>query len=116
VLLTVVNLQNQAMPPLETAAVSVKEDVALNIGFDVAQSVEDVTFQIDLPEGLQFVDDNRQPMLAQSVAWKGSLVEGKTVIPIVVRGVRPGRYEIQAFVRKGPMMRKETIVLPVNAS
>lgn len=109
------NMQPGGLPRIETAAVTVQTDVALNIGFDVDESVEGVTFQIDLPEGLKFVDEKSQPMLAQSVSWKGSLVAGKTVVPIVVRGVRPGRYEIEAFVKKGPMMRKTTILLPVQA-
>lgn len=110
------NMQPSSLPRIETAAVSVSEDVAVNIGFTVDSSVEGVTYQIDLPEGLQFVDEASQPMLAQSVSWKGALKEGKTVIPIVVRGVRPGRYEIQATVRKGPMMQQTTIVLPVEAT
>lgn len=109
------NMQPSNLPRIETAAVTAQTDVAVNIGFDVAESVEDVTFQVDLPEGLRFIDDKRQPMLAQSVSWKGSLVEGKTVIPVVVRGVRPGRWEIEAYVRKGPMTRKTTIVLPVES-
>ena len=115
-LLFVWNVQNSQLPNIQTAEVRQNQDVAVNIGFDVAQNVEDVTFQIDLPEGLQFVDDQQQPLLAQSVSWKGSLKSGKTVVPIVVRGVQPGKWTIEAYVRKGPMMRKTTIVMPVAAS
>lgn len=107
-------LPGGGVPRIETAAVTVKQDVAVNIGFDVDEQVDGVIFQVDLPEGLKFVDDKAQPMLAQSVSWKGSLEKGKTVVPIVVRGIRPGRYEIEAFVRKGSMKRKTTIVLPVQ--
>jgi predicted anti-sigma-YlaC factor YlaD len=110
------NMQTAKLPNIETAAVSTNTDVAVNIGFDVAQSVDGVTFQIDLPEGLNFVDDKSHPMLAQSVAWRGSLKEGKTVVPVVVRGLRPGRYEIQAYVSKGAMRKKTTIVLPVTGA
>jgi anti-sigma factor RsiW len=102
------------VPTIETAAVTVKQDVAVNIGFDVASTVDNVTFQIDLPEGLQFIDDHAQPLAAQSVSWRGSLKAGKTVVPILVRGVRPGRYAIEAYVKKGAMMRKTTIMLPVT--
>lgn len=108
------HVQPTNLPRIETAAVSANTNVAVNIGFDVASRVEGVTYQIDLPEGLQFVDDHGKPMLAQSVAWKGSLEQGKTVVPIVVRGVRPGNYEIQAYVSKGAMRQKTTIVLPVT--
>jgi anti-sigma factor ChrR (cupin superfamily) len=113
-LLFVWNVQNSTLPRIETAVVAPNTDVAVNIGFDVASSVDDVTFQIDLPEGLKFVDDKHQPLLAQSVSWKGTLKEGKTVVPIVVRGVQPGKWTIEAYVRKGPMMRKTTIVMPVS--
>jgi hypothetical protein len=115
-LLFVWNIQSNQLPNIETVAVQQNQDVAVNIGFDVAQNVEDVTFQVDLPEGLQFVDDKHQPLLAQSVSWKGSLKTGKTVVPIVVRGVQPGKWTIEAYVRKGPMLRKTTIVMPVSAS
>jgi hypothetical protein len=115
-LLFVWNVQNSQLPNIQTAEVRQNQDVAVNIGFDVATSVEDVTFQIDLPEGLQFVDDKHQPLLAQSVSWKGTLKSGKTVVPIVVRGVQPGKWNIEATVRKGAMMRKTTIVMPVAAS
>jgi hypothetical protein len=108
------HIQPTNLPRIETAAVSSNTNVAVNIGFDVASRVEGVTYQIDLPEGLQFIDDHGHPMAAQSVAWKGSLEQGKTVVPIVVRGLRPGNYEIQAYVSKGAMRQKTTIVLPVT--
>lgn len=107
-------LGTNELPRIETAAVAARTDVAVNIGFDVESDLEGVTFQIDLPEGLKFLDDKRQPILAQSVSWRGSLKAGRTVVPIHVQGVRPGRYEIEAFVRKGQMMRKTTILLPVT--
>lgn len=110
------NMQTATLPNIQTAAISTNTDVAVNIGFDVAQSVDGVTFQIDLPDGLKFVDDKSHPMQAQSVAWRGSLKEGKTVVPVVVRGVRPGRYEIEAYVSKGAMKKKTTIVLPVTGA
>lgn len=114
--IALVNVQPNNLPRVETAAVSMQTDVAVNIGFDVGEDVDGVTFQVDLPEGLQFVGEDTQPLLAQSVSWKGALKEGKTVIPIVVRGVRPGKYEILATVRKGAMKRQTTIVLPVQES
>ncbi|MEB3330151.1 MAG: zf-HC2 domain-containing protein [Candidatus Sericytochromatia bacterium] len=107
-------LPGVGLPAIETAAVSVRQDVAVNIAFDLDERVEGVVFQVDLPEGLQFIDERSQPMLAQSVSWRGSLEKGRTVVPIVVRGVRPGRYAIEAYVRKGPLKRRTTVVLPVE--
>jgi anti-sigma factor RsiW len=107
-------LPGVGVPSIETAAVSVRQDVAVNIAFDLDERVEGVVFQVDLPEGLQFIDERSQPMLAQSVSWRGSLEKGRTVVPIVVRGVRPGRYAIEAYVRKGPLRRRTTVLLPVE--
>lgn len=102
------------LPTIQTAAVTVATPVDVNIGFDVKEDVEDVTYTIDLPDGLQFVDANNQPLAAQSVTWQGALKRGKTVVPITVRGVQPGRYEILATVRKNQFAQTTKIVLPVK--
>lgn len=114
VLFAVVLPRSTPLPRIETAAVQVQQNAAVSIGFDVAQSVENVTYEITLPEGLRFVGEDSQPVGGQSVTWQGALREGKTVVPIVVRGMRPGTYEILATVRKGPMMKQTTIVVPVT--
>lgn len=108
-------LRTQApLPSIQTAAVSVATPTAVNIGFDVARDVDHVTFTIDLPKGLQFLDADNQPVEAQSVSWEGSLKRGKTVVPITVRGVQPGKYEILATVRKNQFAQSTKIVLPVE--
>ena len=103
-----------SLPVLQTAAVSVATPVSVQIGFDVQADVEDVTYTIDLPKGLEFVDDHDQPIAAQSISWKGSLRRGKTVVPITVCGIRPGRYEILATIRKDQAAQTTKIVLPVQ--
>lgn len=102
------------LPAIQTAAVGVASPVSVNIGFDVKEDVEDVTYTIELPRGLQFVDADNQPLEAQSVTWQGALKRGKTVVPITVRGVQPGRYEIMATVRKNQFARTTKIILPVS--
>lgn len=114
VLFLVVLPRSTPLPRIETAAVEVQQNVAVSIGFDVASSVEDVTYEIALPDGLRFVGEDSQTLEAQSVKWQGALVAGKTVVPIVVRGMRPGTYEILATVRKGAMVKHTTIVVPVT--
>ncbi len=113
VVISVVNLRTP-VPTIQTAAVSEATQMAVNIGFDVDKDVEGVTFQIDLPAGLEFVDAEGQPVVAQSVSWEGSLKRGKTVVPVTVRGSQPGRYEILATVRKNHMVRTTRIVVPVD--
>lgn len=113
VLISVVNLR-MPVPTIQTASVSEATQMAVNIGFDVDKDVDGVTFQIDLPEGLEFVDAEGQPVVAQSVSWEGTLKRGKTVVPVTVRGTQPGRYEILATVRKNQMVRTTRIVVPVE--
>lgn len=113
VVISVVNLRTP-VPTIQTAAISEATQVAVHIGFDVDSDVDGVTFQIDLPKGLEFVDAEGQPVVAQSVSWEGSLKRGKTVVPVTVRGTQPGRYEILATVRKNQLVRKTRIVVPVD--
>lgn len=113
-LVTVV-VRNQApLPTIQTAAVAVSSPTSVNIGFDVAQDVNDVTFTIDLPEGLEFVDADNQPVDSQTISWQGALKRGKTVVPITVRGVQPGRFEILATVRKNQFAQTTKIVVPIE--
>ena len=107
-------LPGVGVPRLEARAVAVAQDVAVHIQFEADERLEGVVFQVDLPEGLQFIDDGATPLLAQSVSWRGALEKGKTVVPIVVRGTRPGHYAIEAVVRKGPLLRRTTVMLPVE--
>ncbi|MEB3283825.1 MAG: zf-HC2 domain-containing protein [Candidatus Sericytochromatia bacterium] len=107
-------LPGVGVPKLEARAVPVSQDVAVHIQFEADERLDGVVFQVDLPEGLKFIDDSSSPLLAQSVSWRGALEKGKTVVPIVVRGTRPGNYTIEAVVRKGPLIRRTTVVLPVE--
>lgn len=111
---TLVLRTQSPLPSIQTAAVSVATPTAVNIGFDMAEDVDRVTFTIDLPKGLQFLDANNQPVDAHTISWEGSLKRGKTVVPITVRGVQPGKYEILATVRKNQFAKSTKIVLPVE--
>lgn len=102
------------LPSIQTAAVSVARPTSVNIGFDVERDVDGVTYTIDLPKGLEFLDANNQPVDAHSITWQGQLKRGKTVVPITVRGIQPGRYEILATVRKNQFAQTTKIVLPVE--
>jgi len=99
---------------LQVSAVPVDQNVAVQIAFDVDQDVKDVTFDIQLQDGLKFIDSKGQPLTTQTVTWQGELKRGKTVIPVIVRGVRPGRWEILAVVRKDQLARRTQIIIPVT--
>lgn len=98
---------------IQVSAVPVDHDVAVQIAFDVDQDVQDVTFDIQLQEGLKFVDGKGQPLTTQAVSWQGSLRRGTTVVPVTVRGIRPGSFEILATVRKNQLARRTQIIVPV---
>lgn len=100
---------------IQVAAVPVDQNVGVQIAFDVGQDVKGVTFDIKLSDGLRFVDAKGQPVDTQEVKWQGELLRGKTVVPVTVRGVRPGKWEILAVVRKDQMARATQIIVPVQA-
>lgn len=102
------------LPVLQTAAVTQDSNLAVQIGFDVIQDVSGVTFEVDLPEGLRFVNASGEPVQGQSVSWKGSLKAGNTVVPITLRGVQPGTWALTATVRKGDFVQKTRILIPVQ--
>lgn len=106
----------QPIVAIQASAVPLDRNVSVQIAFDVGEDVQDVTFDIKLQEGLKFVDGEGQPISDQQVTWKGELKRGKTVIPVMVRGIRPGRFEILAVVRKNQLARETRIIIPVMSS
>ncbi len=101
---------------IQVSAVPVDQNVAVQIAFDVDQDVQDVTFDIQLQDGLKFVDAKGQPVVNQTVSWQGSLKRGTTVVPVTVRGIRPGRFEILAVVSKNQLAKRTQIIIPVMPS
>ncbi|MBM3268837.1 MAG: zf-HC2 domain-containing protein [Candidatus Sericytochromatia bacterium] len=99
---------------IQVSAVPIDQDVAVQIAFDVGEDVSDVTFDVQLQDGLKFIDAKGQPTTTQNVTWKGSLKRGTTVVPVTVRGIRPGRWEILATVRKDQLARRTQIIIPVT--
>ncbi|MBM3259002.1 MAG: zf-HC2 domain-containing protein [Candidatus Sericytochromatia bacterium] len=99
---------------LEAKAVPVGQDVAVQVAFEVQEDVRDVTFDVRLPEGLRFVDAKGHDVVETHVTWQGELRKGRTVVPIAVRALQPGRWEITAVVRKDRSIRETHIVLPVT--
>lgn len=99
---------------IQVAAVPVDQNVGVQIAFGVDRDVKDVTFDIKLSDGLRFVDAKGQPVDTQEVSWKGELMRGKTVVPVTVRGIRPGKWDILAIVRKNQMARATQIIVPVQ--
>lgn len=85
--------------------------IKLNFTADVA--VEQADFQVSLPEGLSFWADGKELEL-RSFQWTQALSAGSNLIPIAVRGTRPGRYLVTAQARTGDQKIEHEVVLEVT--
>ena len=67
----------------------------IKLNFAASVDVADVDFEVALPEGLSFWSGGQR--LAERVfRWPGELHAGDNLIPIAVRGERPGLFRVKA--------------------
>jgi hypothetical protein len=86
----------------------------IRLSFSAAVDIEDVNFEVKLPEGLSFW--NRGERLAEhSFRWPGRLAAGENQFPIAVRGERPGLYHVTARAELGGEVVEQEILLEVRA-
>ena len=85
----------------------------IKLDFTADVAVEQADFQVSLPEGLTFWADGEDLPL-RSFGWTQPLNEGSNVIPIAVRGHKPGRYLVTAFARAGGQTIEHDVVLEVT--
>jgi len=67
----------------------------INLNFAADVSVENVTFEVALPEGLVFWSRG-EALAERTFRWPGSLTAGDNIVPIAVRGEKPGLYRVTA--------------------
>jgi anti-sigma factor RsiW len=87
-----------AAAPVETAPIArvPSAKVALvKIDFVAERSVDDVQFEIMLPDGLRFFSRGHE-LAERTFRWKGKLDSGSNPLPIAVKGAHPGRYRVVA--------------------
>jgi hypothetical protein len=85
----------------------------IKLDFTADVAVEQADFQVSLPEGLSFWADGEDLPL-RSFGWTQPLTEGSNVIPIAVRGHKPGRYLVTAQARAGGQTIEHDVVLEVT--
>ena len=85
--------------------------IKLNFSADVA--VENAEFMVSLPEGLTFWADG-EALPQRSFGWTQPLNAGDNVIPIAVRGERPGRYRVTASAVVGGERVEHEVLLEVT--
>jgi len=85
----------------------------IKLDFTADVAVEEADFQVSLPEGLWFFADGEDLPL-RSFAWTQPLSAGSNVIPVAVRGYKPGRYLVTAQARAGDHIIEHDVVLEVT--
>jgi hypothetical protein len=87
--------------------------IRINFATDVA--MDDVNFEITLPEGLSFWSRGEK-LAMRSFRWQGQLLQGDNPIPIAVRGDRPGRYRVRAGAETAGTRIEHDVVLEVEGA
>jgi anti-sigma factor RsiW len=90
-------------------------DATVRVFFDAARAVDRVTFSIELPDGVRMVSDGQVVDLGR-IEWQGSLVAGRNLLTIPVRGVARGEWSLRASIRRGGARREQAIDLLVNGA
>lgn len=85
----------------------------IKLAFAAEVAVEDVTFEVTLPEGLAFWSHGKR-LDERTFRWPGRLDAGENLIPIAVRGDRPGRYPVVATVEVGGRVLEHRVILDVR--
>jgi hypothetical protein len=86
-------VETASLPP--AARVPETKVALVKIDFVAEHDVDDVDFEITLPDGLRFFSKGAQ-LAERSFRWKDSLKKGSNPIPIAVKGPKAGRYRVIA--------------------
>lgn len=108
-------LVHPASAPSPVASYKVPESkVALvKIDFVAERAIENVAFEITLPDGLRFVAGGEQ-LAERTFRFEGKLVAGSNPIPIAVKGPRAGRYKVIAHAIGAALDVTQEVVLEVT--
>jgi anti-sigma factor RsiW len=101
--------------PTQAIAYRVPESkVALvKIDFVAEKNIDDVAFEITLPDGLRFVSGGQQ-LAERTFRFSGKLAAGDNSIPIAVKGPRAGRYKVIAHAIGPALDVTQEVVLEVT--
>jgi anti-sigma factor RsiW len=101
--------------PAQAIAYRVPESkVALvKIDFVAEKNIDDVAFEITLPDGLRFVSGGQQ-LAERTFRFQGKLSAGDNPIPIAVKGPRAGRFKVIAHAIGPALDITQEVVLEVT--
>ena len=98
---------------LPTFSIPSSKVAVIKLAFTAEVAVEDVTFEVTLPEGLHFWSGGER-LAERTFRWPGRLEAGENLVPIAVRGDRPGRYPVVARVEVGGRVLEHRVVMDVR--
>ena len=115
---TIVKPETLPTAPAEVVAtysVPAEKVALIKINFTADVSIQDVTFEVSLPPGLVFWSQGE--VLAEQVfRWPGTLDAGDNVVPVAVRGSKPGLYRVKAKAEMFGQVIEHEVVLQVLES
>jgi hypothetical protein len=85
----------------------------VKIDFVAEKTIEDVAFEITLPDGLRFVGGGSE-LAERTFRFQGRLAAGSNPIPIAVKGPRAGRYKVIAHAIGPALDVTQEVVLEVT--
>ena len=102
--------------PVALAGFRVPEaKVALvKIDFVSGKEIDDVSFEILLPDGLRFYSGGHE-LAERSFQWQGKLNSGSNLVPITVKGNRPGLYHVIAHATGDNLDVSQDVILEVTS-
>lgn len=86
----------------------------VKIDFVAEKAIDNVAFEITLPDGLRFVSGG-QELAERTFRFQGKLEAGSNPIPIAVRGPRAGRYKVIAHAIGAELDVTHEVVLEVTS-
>jgi hypothetical protein len=86
----------------------------VKIDFVAEKAIDDVAFEITLPDGLRFVSGG-QELAERTFRFQGKLDAGSNPIPIAVRGPHAGRYKVIAHAIGSSLDVTQEVVLEVTS-
>jgi hypothetical protein len=107
-----------AQPALVAEAVHVipvDKIAVIRLTFTAEVAVDEVAFQVRLPEGLAFWSEGHA-LPERTFVWRGSLAAGDNAVPIAVRGARPGRYRVVTSAEMDQRRIEHAVVLEVTGA
>lgn len=101
-------------PPAAMAQVPASKVALVKVDFVAAKAVEDVRFEVLLPDGLRFFSEGHM-LTVRSFQWRGRLEQGSNPIPIAVKGPRAGRFHLIAHAVGPGLDVTQNVILEVTA-